>query len=69
MADISKVTDLNGDSYDIKDATARSNLTGKEDKSNKVTTISSASTDTQYPTAKCMYDIIGDVEAALLALR
>lgn len=69
MADISKLTDLNGDSYDIKDATARSSLTGKEDKSNKVTTISSSSTDTQYPTAKCMYDIIGDVEAALLALR
>ena len=28
----------------------------KEDKSNKVTSISSSSTDTQYPSAKCMYD-------------
>lgn len=28
----------------------------KEDKSNKVTSISAASTDTQYPSAKCMYD-------------
>ncbi len=68
MADISKVTDLNGDSYDIKDATARSSLTGKEDKSNKVTTIRSSSTNTQYPTAKCSDDIIGDVEASRAAL-
>lgn len=28
----------------------------KEDKSNKVTSISAASTDTQYPSAKCMHD-------------
>lgn len=32
---------------------------------NKVTSISSSSTDTQYPSAKCMYDIIGDVESLL----
>ena len=32
---------------------------------NKVTTISSSSTDDQYPSAKCMYDIIGDIETAL----
>ena len=29
---------------------------GKEDSSNKVTSISSSSTDTQYPSAKCVYD-------------
>ena len=69
MADISKLTDLNGDEYDIKDATARTSLTGKEDTSNKVTSLSSASTNTQYPSAKCMYDILGNVENALLALR
>ena len=37
--------------------------------SNKVTSLSAQSTDTQYPSAKCVYDIIGDVESALLALR
>lgn len=40
----------------------------KEDKSNKVATISASSTDTEYPTAKCVYDIIGDVESLLEAL-
>ena len=32
---------------------------------NLVTSISSASTDTQYASAKCVYDIIGDVETLL----
>ena len=31
----------------------------------KVTSISSASTDNQYPSAKCVYDLIGDVESLL----
>ena len=31
-------------------------ISGKEDKSNKVTEISSSSTDEQYPSAKCVYD-------------
>lgn len=33
--------------------------------SNKVTSISSSSTDAQYPSAKCVYDIVGDIETAL----
>ena len=37
--------------------------------SNKVTSISSSSTDTQYPSAKCVYDyidtIVGDINSAL----
>ena len=33
-----------------------------ESTTNKVTSISSSSTDTQYPSAKCMYDIVGNVE-------
>ena len=32
---------------------------------NKVTSLSSASTDTQYPSAKCVYDIVGDIATAL----
>lgn len=39
--------------------------TSKEDISNKVTSLSSSSTDTQYPSAKCVYDIIGDIESVL----
>ena len=34
-----------------------------------VTTISSASTDSQFPSAKCVYDQIGDIETLLQALR
>ena len=34
----------------------------------KVTSISSASTDAQIPSAKCVYDIIGDIETLLAAL-
>lgn len=40
-------------------------LTGYEQTSNKVTSISSSSTDTQYPSAKCVYDIVGDIETLL----
>ena len=32
---------------------------------NKVTSLSSSSTDTQYPSAKCVYDLIGDIESLL----
>lgn len=33
--------------------------------SNLVTSISSASTDSQYPSAKCVYDLVGDIESLL----
>ena len=36
---------------------------------NKVTSLSSSSTDTQYPSAKCDYTLVGDIESALQALR
>lgn len=32
---------------------------------NLVTSVSSSSTDSQYPSAKCVYDIVGDIESAL----
>lgn len=44
-------------------------ITGKEDKTNKVTSLSSASTDTQYPSAKCVYDLIGDISSAIDAIN
>lgn len=40
-------------------------LAGKQDEANLVTTLSSSSTNSQYPSAKCVYDIIGDVETLL----
>lgn len=40
-----------------------------EAKSNKVTSLSSSSTDTEYPSAKCVYDMIGDVESLLTAIN
>lgn len=43
-------------------------ISGKEDVSNKVTSLSSSSTDTQYPSAKCVYDLIGDIESVLDAI-
>ena len=39
-----------------------------ERKANKVTRINANSTDTQYPSAKCMYDLLGDVESLLAAI-
>ena len=40
-------------------------ISGKENTSNKVTSISAQSTDDQYPTAKCVYDLIGNIETLL----
>lgn len=48
--------------------TQHQDISGKEDKTNKVTSISSSSTDTEYPSAKCVYDIVGDIETLLAAL-
>ena len=44
------------------------NPVGYEVTSNKVTSLSAQSTDTQYPSAKCVYDIVGDVETLINAL-
>lgn len=38
---------------------------GIEDINNKVTSISSLSTDDEYPSAKCVYDLIGNIENLL----
>ena len=39
-----------------------------EAKSNKVTSLSAQSTDAQYPSAKCVYDAIGDIETLLASI-
>lgn len=52
---VSAINEVHSDTE--TNATAISGLqSGKEDKSNKVTSISSTSTDTQYPSAKAVYD-------------
>ncbi len=48
-----------------KDIVTKEYVDLRELASNKVTSISSSSTDTQYPTAKCVYDLVGDIESLL----
>lgn len=43
-------------------------LSSKQDVSNLVTTVSSDSTDSQYPSAKLFYDTCGDIETLINAL-
>ena len=50
-------------------ALQQKDVSGKENANNKVTSISSSSTDLQYPSAKCVWDIVGDVESALAAIN
>ena len=57
-------TDLTG----LKVGSSYYGLSGKENTSNKVTSLTSQSTDTQYPSAKCVYDLIGDVESLINSL-
>ena len=57
MADVSKVTDLSGTTYNVKDAAA-------ERSANKVTSITSASTDTQFPTAKAVWSLFNSIKNA-----
>lgn len=51
----SKTSDLTNDSGFL---TQHQDISGKENISNKVTSLSSSSTDTQYPSAKCVYEAI-----------
>ena len=43
-------------------------VSGKENTSNKVTSISASSTDTEYPSAKCVWDLVGDIETILASI-
>ena len=54
---------------DYANADIRQNLTRKEDKSNKVTSVSSASTNTEYPSAKALFDALAVLEARIAALE
>lgn len=43
--------------------TEHQDISGKEDNSNKVTSISGVSTNTEYPSAKCVYDAISNINS------
>jgi hypothetical protein len=71
MADLNLVAGTNitlVQSDDNLTINSTTDTSGLESTSNKVTTISSSSTDTQYPSAKCVYDIVGNVETLLETL-
>lgn len=55
-------------SGDYDDLTNKPDLSGYQTTANLVTSISSASTDTQYPSAKLLYDTVGDIESLLAAI-
>ena len=44
-------------------------VTGLQTTSNLVTSVSSSSTNSQYPSAKLLYDTVGDVESILQTLN
>lgn len=56
-------------SYNSASSNAQSGVAiagaGFQTTSNLVTSLSNASTDTQYPSAKCVYDIVGNIETLL----
>lgn len=62
-------TNISSFNNDAGYLTTHQDISGKEDISNKVASLSSSSTDTQYPSAKCVYDLIGDVESILYTLN
>lgn len=66
-----KYVRISGSNSDMAAATVTM-MTGEpfvaENVANKVTSISASSTNTQYPSAKCVYDIVGDIETLLAAL-
>lgn len=43
-------------------------VTGLQTTANLVTSVSSSSTDSQYPSAKCLYDMVGDIETLLASI-
>lgn len=66
-----KVSGVKGsaeNSYRTGDVSLTAENVGAASLSNLVTSISSSSTNAQYPSAKCVYDIIGDVETLLAAI-
>lgn len=64
------ITDTYGASstYAMSGVAVASAVSGKQDVSNLVTSVSSSSTDSQYPSAKLFYDTVGNIESLLAAI-
>ena len=68
MSDLPTVpTNVSAFTNDAGYLTEHQDISGKEDISNKVTSISASSTDTQYPSAKAVYDAIPSVPSNLVS--
>lgn len=69
-----KTSDLTNDSGFLTSAPVTSvngntgAITGLQTTSNLVTSVSSSSTDSQYPSAKLFYDTVGDIETLLSSI-
>ncbi len=70
-AEVNVIEDIEVDNVSLipTNKSVNIDLSGKENVSNKTTTLSSASTDTQYPSAKCVYDEISPLETAISNLN
>ena len=55
-AEVNIIEDVKVDGTSLTITNKAVNITGKENTANKVTSIDDESTDTQYPSAKCVYD-------------
>lgn len=64
MSDLPTIpTNVSAFTNDAGYLTSHQDISGKENISNKITSISSASTNTQYPSAKAVYDYIQALDA------
>ena len=66
-AEVNVIEDIKVDNVSLTPTNKSVNidLSGKENVSNKTTTLSSDSTDTQYPSAKCVYDKVSPLETTI----
>ena len=60
-------TDSTADDY-IKNKPTIPDVSNMEVTTHKVTSLSASSTDTEYPSAKCVFDLVGDIETLLAAI-
>ena len=57
-----------GSYNDLSNKPTIPDVSNMEVTTNKVTSLSSSSTDTQYPSAKCVWDLVGDIETILASI-
>ena len=62
---ISYIKLSDGENHPIDAVTVGGKAASAFQEKNLVTSVSSTSTDTQYPSAKCVYTLIGDIETRL----